>query len=446
RQRYWGEPFPIVHCPEGGVKAVDEADLPVELPEMEDFRPTASDDPNAPPQPPLGRAPEAWKVVEVDGERCQRELNTMPQWAGSCWYYLRFLDPRNDERFVDEAVEQYWMQSPKRSGGTHAGGVDLYVGGVEHAVLHLLYARFWHKVLYDLGHVSTPEPFGRLYNQGYIQAYYYEDERGMRVPADEVVDQDGNPARDVQDEHGRRFFHQGKPVKQMYGKMGKSLKNAIAPDDVITTHGADALRLYLMYLGPLDQSKVWSSRDIVGVSRFLQRLWRNLVDEESGELLVTDEPAGDDLRHLLHKTIKRVSDAMESLSFNVAIAALIELNNELVALERTPREVAEPVVRMLAPMAPHMAEELWQRLGHEGSIATVDWPGYDESLLTLATVEMPVQVNGKMRGKISVPADADEAAVEAAAKADPKIAAAIEGKTLRKVIVIKGRLVNLVAN
>ncbi|MFA9479867.1 leucine--tRNA ligase [Phycisphaerales bacterium AB-hyl4] len=446
RQRYWGEPFPIAHCPEGGTKAIDEADLPVELPEMEDFRPAASDDPAAPPQPPLGRAPESWKYVEIDGERCQRELNTMPQWAGSCWYYLRFLDPQNSEQLVGQAAEQYWMQSPKRSGGTHAGGVDLYVGGVEHAVLHLLYARFWHKVLYDLGHVSTPEPFGRLFNQGYIQAYYYEDQRGMRVPVDEVVDQDGKPAREVQDEKGRQFFHQGKPVKQMYGKMGKSLKNAVAPDDVINEHGADALRLYLMYLGPLDQSKVWSSRDIVGVSRFLQRLWRNLVNEDTGDLLATDSEPDDELRHLLHKSIKRVTDALDSLSLNVGIAALIELNNALVALDRVPREVAEPMVRMLSPLAPHVAEELWHRLGKAGSVADADWPSYDESLLTRATVELPVQINGKMRGKITLPADADEAAVETAAKADPKIAAAIEGKTLRKVIVVPGRMVNLVAN
>ncbi|HEX7010647.1 MAG TPA: leucine--tRNA ligase, partial [Phycisphaeraceae bacterium] len=269
RQRYWGEPFPLLHCPGGQIVPVGEDELPVELPPMEDFRPAASDDPDAPPQPPLGRAPDAWKYVERDGQKCTRELNTMPQWAGSCWYYLRFCDPRNDERFVGQEAERYWMTSRKKDGQAHAGGVDLYVGGVEHAVLHLLYARFWHKVLYDLGHVSTPEPFGRLFNQGYIQAHAYTDARGVYVPADQVQQRDG------------KFYYQDQEVFEQFGKMGKSLKNAVAPDDVIAQYGADSLRLYLMYLGPLDQSKVWNTRDIVGVHRFLQRPHVHFIQAEA---------------------------------------------------------------------------------------------------------------------------------------------------------------------
>jgi len=470
RQRYWGEPFPILHEldehgePTGVVRAVDEQDLPVQHPPLEDFRPTASDDPDAPPQPPLGRADDDWKFVEIDGKRYQRELNTMPQWAGSCWYYLRYLDPDNDEAFVEPSVERYWMipgslasqaagaaevdpsaQTPygtTQAGGSASaasrltpaasGGVDLYVGGVEHAVLHLLYARFWHKVLYDLGHVSTPEPFGRLFNQGYIQAYYYEKPNGVRVPADEVEERDGE------------YLFEGEPVKRLYGKMGKSLKNAVTPDDVCDQYGCDTLRLYEMYMGPLDQSKVWNPQDIVGVHRFLQRLWRNLIDEETGELRVAEAPPSEELARATHKTIKRVTEAMDALSLNVAIAALIELNNKLVSLDATPRWVAEQLVLMLAPLAPHISEELWERIGYEGGTADVAWPRWDRQMLVEDTIELPVQVNGKLRGKISVPADADDAAIEQAAKADENVASHLEGKQVRKVIAIKGKLVNLV--
>ncbi|MFP4222449.1 MAG: leucine--tRNA ligase [Phycisphaeraceae bacterium] len=442
RQRYWGEPFPIVHCPDGGTQALGKDDLPVELPEMEDFRPTATEDPDAPPQPPLGRAPESWKYVELGGERCERELNTMPQWAGSCWYYLRFLDPDNDERFVSREAERYWMGASKRAGKRRAGrekagrsrdGVDMYIGGVEHAVLHLLYARFWHKVLYDLGHVSTPEPFGRLFNQGYVQAYAYTDARGVYVPAEEVEEKEG------------KFYHRGEEVQQEFGKMGKSLKNSVVPDEVIDEYGADSLRLYLMYLGPLEQSKVWRGRDIVGVHRFLARLWRNLVDEETGEVLVLDQLPPEELARKMHQTIKRASNAMEALSFNVAIAALIELNNELVGLERVPREVAEVMVRLLAPLAPHVSEELWQKLGQEGSVADADWPSYDEKMLVAEQIELPVQVNGKVRSRISVPADADQVEVERIAREDEKVQSAVGDQAIRKVIVIPGRMVNVVA-
>ncbi|MEX0885175.1 MAG: leucine--tRNA ligase [Phycisphaeraceae bacterium] len=458
RQRYWGEPFPILHGPDGEIVALDESDLAVELPEMTDFAPEPTDDPNAPPRPPLARAPESWRIVERDGVRYERELNTMPQWAGSCWYYLRFCDPHNTERFVSEQAEQYWMAGAMSNedddhGRTSrnwlepapSGGVDLYVGGVEHAVLHLLYARFWHKVLYDLGHVSTPEPFGRLFNQGYIQAYCYRDARGIVVPADEVVDQDGKPAMDVQDQPNRRFSHNGQPVTQEYGKMGKSLKNAVNPDDIGARFGTDTLRLYLMYMGPLEASKPWNTRDIVGVHRFLNRVWRNLVDEDTGDTLVTDDHPSADLERNVHRTIQRVTRQMESLGFNVAIAAMIELNNELVAMDRVPRLAAETLVRLLAPFAPHLAEELWQRLGHAPSVADADWPDYDETMLVEERIELPVQVNGKLRGRITVPADADDDAIEAAARGDAKVADELVGKTVRKVIVVKGKLINIVA-
>ena len=456
RQRYWGEPFPILHGPNGEIVALDASDLPVELPEMDDFKPRGTDDPHAPPAPPLGRAGDDWKTVVRDGVTYTRELNTMPNWAGSCWYYLRYLDPHNDQALVDPQVERYWMNA--RTGRssdqseTSGGGVDLYVGGVEHAVLHLLYARFWHKVLYDLGHVSTPEPFGRLYNQGYIQAYYYEDQQGTRVPATDVVEtKTGKRASETQDRdvNDCAFEYEGRPVNRLYGKMGKSLRNAIAPDDICDKYGCDTLRLYEMYLGPLDQSKVWNTADIVGVHRFLNRLWRNIVDEDTGDLKVAHAPADDDLLRLTHHTVKRVTEAMEAMQFNVAIAALIELNNALVPMKQVPFEVADSLVAMLAPLAPHLAEELWTRLGHGRageSIADVPWPSYRPELLVSDTVELPVQVSGKLRGKITVPADADQATIEAAAKAEPNVAIHLEGKTIRKVIVIPGKLINIVAN
>ncbi|HCD31914.1 MAG TPA: leucine--tRNA ligase, partial [Phycisphaerales bacterium] len=435
RQRYWGEPFPILHGEDGSIHAVPEGDLPVEHPHMEDFKPTASNDPNAAPQPPLGRAGEDWLKVAMDGQTYTRETNSMPQWAGSCWYFLRFLDPKNTEAFASSEAEQYWMKSKKKSGGYHNGGVDLYVGGAEHAVLHLLYARFWHKVLFDLGYVSTPEPFGKLFNQGYIQAYAYTDERGIYVEASKVEEKQG------------KFFYEGKEVKREFGKMGKSLKNAVTPDEICEEYGCDTMRVYEMYMGPLDQSKIWNTRDIAGPFRFLQRVWRNYVDEYTNEFLVTDEQAPEAIRKLLHKTIKRVTDDMERMSYNTAIAALIELNNELVKQSgKLSREVAESFVLLLSPIAPHMAEELWQRLGHEESLARAAWPKYDEALLVENEIELPVQVNGKVRGKVTVPADADDDTMGELAQAEEKVAAFLEGKTVRKVIVIKGRMVNIVAN
>ncbi len=435
RQRYWGEPFPILRGEDGSVRAVDESDLPVTLPPMEDFKPTASDDPDAPPRPPLARADESWRIVEIDGKRYERELNTMPQWAGSCWYYLRFIDNQNDGAFADPSRESYWMGD---------NGVDLYIGGVEHAVLHLLYARFWHKVLFDLGRVSTKEPFGRLFNQGYIQAYAYRDERGIAVDATKVFDQDGKPAMEVQDQQDRHFFYEGEPVTQEYGKMGKSLKNAVSPDEVNDAYGCDTLRLYEMYMGPLEASKPWNTRDIVGVNRFLRRIWRNFVDEESGSLLVSDAAPTDDQMRGLHRTIERVTSDMERLSFNTAIAGLIELLSEWVSLDAIPRSLAGPFVLMLAPLAPHMAEELWQRLGNETSLAYEPWPTVEEKWLVDESIKLAVQVNGKVRSTISVPADASKEAIIEAAKADEKVDRHVEGKEIRREIYVPGRLVNIV--
>jgi leucyl-tRNA synthetase len=441
RQRYWGEPFPIVFDEHGDPHAVPEHLLPVELPEMEDYAPEVRpDDDRSVPEPPLGRAAE-WREVTLDlgdGPRAyRRELNTMPQWAGSCWYYLRYLDPTNAERFVDPQVEHYWMQGSRPDGTPKAGGVDLYVGGVEHAVLHLLYARFWHKVLYDLGEVSTPEPFQRLFNQGMVLAPAFTDERGLYVDASSV---------EGDDDAG--FTYEGQPVTREFGKMGKSLKNSVSPDDIYAEYGADTLRLYEMAMGPLDAERPWNARDIVGVYRFLQRLWRNLVDEETGSLQVVDEPAPDELRRVLHRTIAGVRDDMEGMRFNTAVAKLIELNNALGPIARdlggTPREVAVPLVLMLAPLAPHLAEELWSRLGGGDSVVWTDFPDADESLLVDEEVEIPVQVAGKVRARVLVPADADAATIEGLALADPTVVAALDGRTPQRVVVVPGRMVNIV--
>jgi leucyl-tRNA synthetase len=441
RQRYWGEPFPIVFDEEGRAHAVPESQLPVELPELEDFAPEVkADDDTSVPEPPLGRAVE-WREVTLDlgdgPRRYRRELNTMPQWAGSCWYYLRYLDPTNAERFVDADVERYWAAGERADGTPKAGLVDLYVGGVEHAVLHLLYARFWHKVLYDLGHVSTPEPFDRLFNQGMVLAYAYLDDRGVHVEASEVVG-----------DEQKGFEHDGKPVTRELGKMGKSLKNSVSPETVYDEYGADTMRLYEMAMGPLDAERPWNTRDVVGVHRFLQRLWRNLVDEASGELTVVDDRGPDQLHRHLHRTIAGVRDDMAALRFNTAVAKLIELNNALGPVARelggAPRSVADPLVRMLAPLAPHVAEELWARLGGAGSVVWADFPEADPALLVEDEVEIPVQVAGKVRARITVAADADGPTTEAAALADPAVVAALAGKDVKRVVVVPGRMVNVV--
>ncbi|MBO4164200.1 leucine--tRNA ligase [Micromonospora antibiotica] len=433
RQRYWGEPFPIVYDATGAAIALPEEMLPVELPEVDDFSPKTfdPDDADSNPETPLSRRRD-WVEVELDlgdgPQRYTRETNVMPQWAGSCWYELRYLDPTNAAHFVDPENEAYWM-GPRAEGD--CGGTDLYVGGAEHAVLHLLYARFWHKVLYDLGHVSSFEPFRKLFNQGMIQAYAFRDSRGTPVPAEEVVEVDG------------RWMHGEQEVTREYGKMGKSLRNVVTPDDMCAAYGADTFRVYEMSMGPLEVSRPWETRAVVGSYRFLQRVWRAVVDEQTGTLRVTDAPADTETRRLLHRVVDGVRTDMEGIRFNTAIAKLIELTNAVTRLEQTPREVAEPLVLMLAPFAPHVAEELWRMLGHDTSLAYADFPTADPALLVADTVTYPVQVNGKVRGRVEVPADAPQEAVRAAAL--EAVASALAGKEPRKVIVVPGRLVSVVA-
>ena len=444
RQRYWGEPFPIVYDEDSNPHSLPDDMLPVTLPETDSFSPRTfdPDDEFSDPESPLDRLGD-WVEVTLDlgdGPRTyRRDTNVMPQWAGSCWYELRYLDPTNADAFVDPEVERYWMGPRTDVRPNHPGGVDLYVGGVEHAVLHLLYARFWHKVLYDLGHVSSREPYARLFNQGYILANAFKDERGIYVDATEVTESDGD------------WFHEGQPVTREWGKMGKSLKNAVSPDEMYDAYGADTLRLYEMAMGPLDASRPWETRDVVGMYRFLQRLWRTMVDERTGASIVVDTPADDDTRRLLHRTIDVVRTEMSHLRFNTAIAKLIEFNNHLTKVVNstggTPREVAEAVTLMVAPLVPHIAEELWERLGHTGGVTRVSFPVADPALLVDDEVEIPVQIRGKVRARIMVPADADEATIRSIAFADPTVLAALDGAdpaTLTKVIVVPGRMVNLV--
>jgi len=378
-----------------------------------------------------------------DGAPARRETNTMPQWAGSCWYYLRYLDPANAGALVDPENEAYWMGPraepvPGAPAGTRdPGGVDLYVGGVEHAVLHLLYARFWHKVLHDLGHLSSDEPFRTYFSQGYIQAPAFTDGRGQYVEAKEVqegVDADGLPA----------FTWNGEPVSREFGKIGKSLKNMVSPDEMYAAFGADTFRLYEMGLGPLEQSKPWDTRAAVGPQRFLQRLWRNVVDEETGEVVVADAPVDDATARVLHRTIDAVRTDYAGLGFNTAIARLTELNNALTKLEGgVPREAAEQLVLMAAPLAPHIAEELWLRLGHEESLAHADFPVADPALLVEETVTCVVQIKGKGRDRLEVPSDITEDALRELALARPRVQEATAGG-IRTVIVRAPKLVNVV--
>ena len=437
RQRYWGEPFPIVYDETGLPIALPEEMLPIELPEVTDYSPKALDpeDRNSDPVPPLARATD-WTSVELDlgdGKKVyRRELNVMPQWAGSCWYEMRYLDPANHDRFVGEEVERYWM-GPRGEGDV--GGVDLYVGGVEHAVLHLLYARFWHKVLFDLGFVSSAEPFRRLFNQGYIQAYAYRDSRGQTVPAAEV------------EAHGEgekmTWTWQDQFVKREYGKMGKSLKNIVSPDEMYEAYGADTFRLYEMGMGPLAQSKPWETRAVVGSQRFLQRLWRNVVDEETGDLVTRDTDIDEATLHALHKTIDAVNKDYENLSFNTAIARLTEYNTVLTALKVVPRAAVEPLVLMVAPLAPHIAEELWRRLGHDQSLAHEPFPVADPELVAEDTITAVVQVRGKLRAQLEVSASITEDELRELALAHPRIVKEIPNG-VRKVIVRAPKLVNVV--
>ncbi|WP_174248261.1 leucine--tRNA ligase [Streptomyces hoynatensis] len=436
RQRYWGEPFPIVYDEDGVAHALPESMLPLELPDVENYSPRTFDpnDADTSPETPLSRN-EAWVNVTLDlgdgrGPRpFRRETNTMPNWAGSCWYHLRYLDPRNDRRLVDPEVERYWM-GPRE--GASTGGVDLYVGGAEHAVLHLLYARFWQKVLFDLGHVSSAEPYHKLFNQGMVQAYVYRDERGFPVPAAEVEEREGT------------YFYQGAPVSRELGKIGKSLKNVISPDEVCTDYGADTLRLYEMAMGPLDVSRPWETRAVVGQYRLLQRLWRNVLDEATGEVTVVDAEPDDETLRIMHKAIDGVRQDMAGLRFNTAIAKITELNNHVTKARRVPRQVAETLVLLIAPLAPHFAEELWHRLGHPQSVTLADFPAADPAYLVDETVTCVVQVKGKVRARLDVPPGISEADLQARALEAPAVVAALGGAEVRKVIVRAPKLVNVV--
>jgi len=438
RQRYWGEPFPIVYDDDGVAIALPDDQLPLTLPEVADYSPQSFDpqDATSEPVPPLARATE-WSHVTLDlgdgPKSYRRELNVMPQWAGSCWYELRYLDPTNDKTFCDPGVEQYWMgKDPSRPGDP--GGVDLYVGGVEHAVLHLLYSRFWHKALYDLGHVSSEEPFRRLFNQGYIQAYAYTDERGVYVLADEVVE---TPAG--------VFEHDGTPVNREYGKMGKSLNNVVTPDEMCERYGADTFRMYEMGMGPMDMSRPWQTRDVVGSLRYLQRLWRLVISETTGETIVVDAEPDEQTLKLLHRTIDGVCTDYVEMAYNTAIAKLIVLTNHLTkSAAPIPRSVAEALVLMTAPLAPHISEEMWQRLGHPESLAHGPFPVADQSLLVAEVFEYPIQVKGKVRARITVAADASIDEVQAAALAESRIVELLAGAVPRKVVVVPGKMVSIV--
>jgi leucyl-tRNA synthetase len=424
RQRYWGEPFPIVYDETGRPVALPEEMLPVTLPEVTDFRPVPQDDASD-PVPALARAP-GWSDVTLDlgdgPKRYRRELNVMPQWAGSCWYYLRYLDPGNESALVDADVERYWM--PPR-------GVDLYVGGVEHAVLHLLYARFWHKVLYDYGIAGTTEPFGRLFNQGYILADAFTDARGRYVPAAEVT---GQPDR---------WAYEGQPVTRRAGKMGKSLKNGISPDDIYDAYGADTLRLYEMAMGPMDGDRPWHTDDIIGMHRFLQRLWRLIIDETTGETRVTRDtaqPLDTATARLLHRTIAAVREDFVALRFNTAIARLITLTAHASRLPGVPRALAEPLVLMAAPLAPHVAEELWQRLGHASTLAYEPFPQPDPALATEDTTTLPVLLDGKVRFTIEVPAGASQDEITELLVGHPGYPA----DEVARLVIVPGKIVNIV--
>jgi leucyl-tRNA synthetase len=435
RQRYWGEPFPIVYDEDGVAHALPESMLPLELPEVEDYSPRTfdPDDADTQPETPLSRN-EEWVNVTLDlgdgPKKYRRETNTMPNWAGSCWYELRYLDPRNGDRLVDPEVERYWMGPGE---GRPHGGVDLYVGGAEHAVLHLLYARFWSKVLYDLGHISSAEPFHKLFNQGMIQAYVYRDSRGIAVPAAEVEERDG------------AYYYQGEKVSRLLGKMGKSLKNAVTPDEICAEYGADTLRLYEMAMGPLDVSRPWDTRAVVGQFRLLQRLWRNVVDETTGEVAVVDAEPDEETLRALHKAIDGVRADLEGMRFNTAIAKVTELNNHLTKTGNpVPRSVAEPLVLLIAPLAPHIAEELWRKLGHTDSVVHQDFPVADPAYVVDETVTCVVQVKGKVKARLEVSPSISEEELEKAALADDKVVAALGGAGIRKVIVRAPKLVNIV--
>jgi leucyl-tRNA synthetase len=386
RQRYWGEPFPILHGPDGEVVPLGVDELPLTLPEMTDYKPTGS------PDGPLAKATD-WLTVKRDGKVYCRETNTMPQWAGSCWYFLRYIDPHNTEAFADPAKLKEWLP------------VDLYIGGAEHAVLHLLYSRFWHKVLFDRGYLHCPEPFQRLVNQGMILGENNE-------------------------------------------KMSKARGNVVNPDDVVKEYGADSLRLFEMFMGPLEAVKPWSTKGVEGVYRFLGRVWRMMTDDAADTVTlhpsVKDVAPDKDALRMLHRTIQKVGEDTDRLSFNTAIATMMEFTNYFTKQELRPKSAMETFVLLLAPYAPHVAEELWKALGHPTTLAYEPWPKFDPALVKADTIEIPVQVNGKLKSVLTVPAEIDAAGLEAAAKADPKVIEAIAGKTIKKVIAKPPQMVNLV--
>ena len=415
RQRYWGEPIPVLHLADGSVVPLPEECLPLLPPELDDYAPTADG------EPPLARA-EDWVQTTVPGTDlpARRETNTMPQWAGSCWYYLRFLDPHNKRELVGHEAERYWMP------------VDIYVGGAEHAVLHLLYARFWHKVLYDIGVVSTEEPFQRLFNQGMILAHSYRDVAGRYYEPSSVT------------EKGGRWFAGSVEVHRAVEKMSKSRLNVVNPDDVVDEYGADALRLYEMFMGPLDGTKPWQTEGVKGVRRFLDRAWRMVCDEADGlHPAVRDAIPGSELLRLRHQTVKFVTEDIEAMRFNTAIARLMELSNALVAATERPREVVETLILLLSPFAPHIAEELWSKLGHEGTLAFVPWPSFDPELAEEEMREYVVQINGKVRHRFRAASDLGEGLL-AAARSEPEVVTLLAGRTVVKEIAVPGRLVNYV--
>lgn len=427
RQRYWGEPFPVVYDADGQVHALPESMLPVDLPEVDNFSPRTFDanDADSSPEAPLGRAVD-WVEVELDlGDGKQtyyRDTNTMPNWAGSCYYELRYLDPYDDQELVNKRNDRYWMGAREPGG---SGGTDLYVGGVEHAVLHLLYARFWQKVLYDLGHVSASEPFHRLFNQGYVQAYAYTDQRGVYVPADQV-----------EGDERSGFTYQGEEVNREYGKMGKSLKNIITPDQMCQDYGADTFRVYEMSMGPLDMSRPWETRAVVGSQRFLQRLWRNVVDEETGQLRVSPAAPSLETKRIMARAINDATEDYRELRLNRVVADLIVFNNHLTSLDAVPQEAIEALVLMSAPLAPHIAEELWQRLGHDDSLTRVPFPQVaDPSLLVDETITCVVQINGKVKYRMEVAKSIAAEELEAKAIECEPVVRALAGKVPDRVIV-----------
>ena len=425
RQRYWGEPFPVIHWADGTQTLVDEGDLPLTLPELVDYKPTGTG------EPPLAKAKDWVNVVRADGVKGVRETNTMPQWAGSCWYYLRYIDPHNDSAFCDSKLLKDWLP------------VDLYVGGAEHAVLHLLYSRFWHKVLFDLGLVPTSEPFQKLVNQGMILGMAYKNSRGVLVPMDRVSWKDGKPFGPKNWGIEGADTTELEALTEFPAKMSKSLKNVVNPDDVIRDYGADSLRLYEMFMGPLQVVKPWQTKGVEGVHRFLKRAHRLVVDTKVSDLPLTKAQA-----KTLNAMVKKVGDDLEAMAFNTGISAMMVFVNEAEAEAKVagelPREMLEKFVLCLSPYAPHLGEELWQYLGHADTLAYAPWPAYDPAALVEDEIEIPVQVLGKLRGRIRVPVAADAAEMEAAARANADVAKHLEGKTIVKVIAVPKRMVNFV--